>query len=301
MDKINFIAKDDFPVSTDTFNRLQEATSMVANLALLGGTNYILSGCAIAGSKAAPGVIVLNGEILPFIGGDIQSHVIIQETKITLDAFDEKYPEAYINRVAVFADDGVYKWDDLKQVLTNLQLQQRFDSIKGDVPGITKGWAGFEAKIPQDYMFCDGRALLIAEYPELYENIGVLHGGDGVTYFNLPKSGGRVAVGYDASVEKYSKIGVTDGSETVTLNESQIPEHDHTKTSTFNKLSAKAGDINEQATPGSIDQANAAQEYNVGSMTEARWVEATIQKVGRGQPHNNMQPYYVEGKIIKVK
>lgn len=301
MDKINFIAKDDFPVSTDTLNRLQEATSMVANMALLGGTNYILSGCAVAGSKAAPGVIVLNGEILPFIGGDINSHISIQETKITLDAFDEKYPEAYINRVAVFSDDGVYKWDDLKQVLTNLQLQQRFDSIKGDIPGITKGWAGFEAKIPQDYMFCDGRALLIADYPELYENIGVLHGGDGVTYFNLPKSGGRVAVGYDASKEAYNKIGTTGGSETETLTEQQIPEHDHVRSALFNKLSAKAGDIDTQSSPGSIDPNNAQAEYNVGSMNEARWVEATIKKVGGNQPHNNMQPYYVEGKIIKVK
>lgn len=46
MDKVNFLAKDDFPVSTDTLNRLQEATSMVANLALLGGTNlYTIRVC----------------------------------------------------------------------------------------------------------------------------------------------------------------------------------------------------------------------------------------------------------------
>lgn len=262
---------------------------------------YILSGCVVAGSKAASGMIVLNSEILPFIGGEIQPYVTIQKTKITLDAFDEKYPEAYINKIAVFADTGVYKWDELKQVLTNLQLQQRFDSIKGDVPGITKGWAGFEAKIPQDYMFCDGRALLITDYPELYENIGVLHGGDGVTYFNIPNSGGRVAVGYDTSKEAYNKIGNTGVSETETLTEAQIPEHDHVRSPLFNKLSAKAGDIDDQATPGDIHKAEAAREYNVGSMSEARWVEATIKKVGEGKAHNNMLPYYVEGKIIKVK
>lgn len=301
MDKINFLAGEDFPVSTNTFDRLQRATNMAAGLALLGGSNYILSGCVADGDNVTPGVIVITGEILPFLGGAKMDKLTIRETKTTLEAFDVDYPEAYIDRVAMFAADGQYNWADFKQVLTNQQLEQRINAITGDVPGTTKGWAGFAAKIPTDYMLCDGRALLIAEYPELFENIGVLYGGDGTTYFNIPTSGGRVSVGYDVSKEAYNQMGKSGGNETETLNITQTPEHDHVNDPIFNKLSARAGDVNDQATPGSIDVEASAVEYNVGSMTEARWVSATIQKVGGGQPHNNMQPYYVEGKIIKVK
>ena len=36
-------------------------------------------------------------------------------------------------------------------------------------------------------------------------------------------------------------------------------------------------------------------------MTPAKWIEATIRKVGGNKPHENRPPYYVEGKIIKVQ
>lgn len=300
MNKGNFTAQDNFPQSTYTLDFLQQMSHLAGKLAALGGANYILSGCVVAGNNVSSGLIVINGEILPFDGGSLKSKITIQETKVSDHYAGVNYPEAYLLRKAVFSDAGEYNWADFDQVLTNQQLEARINAITGDVPGITKGWAGFEAKIPKDYMLCDGRALLIADYPELYENIGIIHGGDGLTYFNLPKAGKRFAVGYDATDENYH-MGKTGGADKVTLTTQEIPEHNHVNNPLFNKLSAKAGDIDDQSTPGSIDQANAAREYNVGSMTEDRWVQATIQKVGGGQAHENRPPFYVEGKIIKVK
>lgn len=300
MDKVNFLAKDNFPVSTYTYDQVQNMAHMAGKLAILGGQNYILSGCVVAGNTVSEGLIVINGEILPFKGGEVKDKVSIQVVKEDDHYAGVNYPEAYIHRSAIFSDAGEYNWSDFAQVLTNKQLEQRINALTGDVPGITKGWAGFEAKIPKDYMLCDGRALLIADYPELYENIGIIHGGDGLTYFNLPKAGKRFAVGFDASDPDYA-MGKMGGLDKVTLSTEEIPSHDHVNNQLFNKLSAKAGDIDDQSTPGSIDKENAAREYNVGSMSEDRWVQATIQKVGGNKPHENRPPYYVEGKIIKVK
>jgi len=303
MNKINFTAKDNFPLSSDTMDMLQQMIGLSANMSLLGGSNYILSGCVDNGTMVSNGIIVINRELLMFEGGAKKTKITIAQTTQTLHAFGVDYPEAYIFRNAKFSDTGEYNWSDFVQVLTNQQLQQRVESIKGDVPGTVKMWSGQVAKIPSDYKLCDGSILSVTDYPELFENLGTAFGGNGVSSFALPDIRGRFVVGYDSSAPDYNgisnqKIG---GSEKVTLTTSQIPSHDHTNNPIFNKLSAKASDIDEQASPGSIDAINAGREYNVGSMTEQRWNDATIQSVGGGQPHENRPPYFVLAYIIKVK
>lgn len=60
--------------------------------------------------------------------------------------------------------------------------------------------------------------------------------------------------------------------------------HDHVKNPLFNKLGARAADIDGQGTAGSIDSANPGMEYRVGSMssggTDGWWPEAIIQSNG---------------------
>jgi formylmethanofuran dehydrogenase subunit C len=76
MNKINFTAKDNFPLSSDTMEMMQQMIGLNANLALLGGTNYILSGCVDDGTNVTDGIIVVDGELIPFEGG-------IKNAKIT--------------------------------------------------------------------------------------------------------------------------------------------------------------------------------------------------------------------------
>lgn len=303
MNKINFTAKDNFPLSSDTMDMMQQMIGTSASMALLGGSNYILSGCVDDGTNVSNGIIVINGEILPFEGGAKKTKITIQQTTKTLTAFGVDYPEAYIYRSAKFSDTGEYSWSDFVQVLTNKQLQQRIEAITGDAPGIVKMWSGRLDKIPSDYRLCDGSILSINDYPALFENIGVSFGGNGTTNFALPDIRGRFIVGYSSANSDYNAVSKDNigGIDKVTLTTEQIPEHNHVKNPLFNKLSAKAGDIDDQSTPGSIDQENAAREYNVGSMSEDRWIDATIQKVGGGQAHENRPPYFVLAYVIKVK
>lgn len=300
MNRGNFTAKDAFPVSTQTYDFIQQMAILASKAFSLGGSNYILSGCAIAGNQVSEGLIVINGEILPFEAGELSEKITIQEVRESDNAFGIDYPEAYIHRAAKFSVDGEYLWNDFVRVLTNLELQNKINAITGDVPGITKGWAGLESKIPKDYMLCDGRSLSKEEYPELFESIGYSYGGDGFDSFMIPNHKRRFAVGYDSSHEEY-KMGKTGGEEKQTLTENNLPEHDHTNNSTFNKLSARAADVNDLGTPSGIDSDAADKEYNVGNMTNAYWVQATIQKVGKGIPFDNRPPFIVEARIIKVK
>jgi hypothetical protein len=62
MNKINFTAKDNFPLSSDVMDFLQSMVKLSANMAALGGESYILSGCtADRAGNISEGIIVISG------------------------------------------------------------------------------------------------------------------------------------------------------------------------------------------------------------------------------------------------
>lgn len=65
-----------------------------------------------------------------------------------------------------------------------------------DVPiGSGFPWFGSLGSEPTNFLFCDGRSLLRADYAELFAVIGVVWGNDSSTTFNLPDPAGRVPMG----------------------------------------------------------------------------------------------------------
>jgi len=287
---------------------VQQMIKLNANMALLGGSNYILSGCVDDGTNVSDGIIVINGELLPFSGGAKGSKITIQQTTQTLSAFGVDYPEAYIFRIAKFSPAGEYNWSDFVQVLTNQQLQQRIEAIRGDEPGIVKMWAGLLSRIPSDYHLCDGSVFPVPtggsdEYKELFDNIGTVFGTDGSSGFKLPDLRGRFIVGQNNLDVDYDTIGKTGGEKEVTLEIKHLPSHNHRDVTdgVFDKLSARAADVDSSNTPGSTDAVEADKEYRVGGMTPGQWIQATIKSVGSDEAHENQPPYFVLAYIIKVK
>ncbi|GHV13667.1 hypothetical protein FACS1894169_01160 [Bacteroidia bacterium] len=226
MDKINFFSGDKFPQYRQALAKMQEMTNLVAALAGMGGKNFILSGCEdIADGKVSDGLIVINGELMPFKGSTPKDRITIIETREDVTAFGVNYPETYIIRVAAFSDTGEYLWENIERIKTNIELYKLIRDITGDPAGVVKSYAGFVSKIPADYLLCDGRYLAPSDYPELFEAIGTIWGGDGVSTFRLPPAGGRVIAGFSGN-EAYTQ-GNLFGSDTITLNESQLPPHKH--------------------------------------------------------------------------
>jgi microcystin-dependent protein len=302
MDSINFLGQPDYPVNCQAMDMLQGMAQLAGALALLGGSNYILTGCDENAGTVGGGIIVIDGEPYRFAGGAKKAGVTVQETKTDSSAFGKIYPEARTARIAIFSDTGEYNWSDFERVATNRELKAMFASIRGDTPGTVKMWAGQVSKIPAGYMLCDGDELSVDDYPELFEITGVAFGGDGINSFRLPDLRGRFVAGYDNADDDYSSIGKRGSEKEVTLTKDQLPEHDHADRdeTVFNKLSARAGDVDATNTPGSVDSTAPDSEYRIAGMTAGQWTEATIKKVGKNEAHENRPPYFTLAYIIKV-
>ena len=81
---------------------------------------------------------------------------------------------------------------------------------------------------PQDWLMCDGSELQISQYDVLYSLIGTTYGGNGSTTFRVPDLRGRVALHQGQGTGLCSRmIGSQCGVESVALNSSQIPAHNH--------------------------------------------------------------------------
>ena len=146
---------------------------------------------------------------------------------------------------------------------------------------------------PRNWSFCAGQLLPIAQNTALFSLLGTTYGGDGRTTFALPDYRGRVPLspGQGPGLSLYRE-GQRGGQETVTLNITQIPSHNH---AVYPGASGTPGVTNPaNAYPADIGQPvyGAASSGNMG--------EATVTNTGGNQSHTNIQPYLAVYFIICV-
>lgn len=107
-------------VYQDTLDFLQKAYGETfEGLAKGLGDKFVLSGCAEDGAgNVADGMIVINGELLSFIGGAIQANVFIEEI-VTPEQFDDgTLKDTYIirrARMSALSPAGSFPYTDLKR------------------------------------------------------------------------------------------------------------------------------------------------------------------------------------------
>lgn len=80
--------------------------------------------------------------------------------------------------------------------------------------------------VPMDWLPCNGQSLPVSQYQPLYAVIGVMYGGTPNVNFNLPNLIGVVPVGATGSTGNFA-VGQKGGTETASLNASQLPVHNH--------------------------------------------------------------------------
>jgi microcystin-dependent protein len=138
---------------------------------------------------------------------------------------------------------------------------------------------------PKGWAWCDGQLLPISQNTALFSLLGTTYGGDGKTNFALPDLQGRAPMhpGQGPGLSLHD-LGETGGSETVTLLESEFPNHAHSEVVSLadgidqtpaNSLLAAGVGIGQYAPVGPLQPLN----------------DNVIAPVGGDQPHNNMQPY----------
>jgi microcystin-dependent protein len=189
-----------FPVTTTTFNFLQEAYGKaISALTALGGETFILEGVQVVGGNVTDGTIVYNGEYLPFVGGSFNNTVGIYEDveEVAYNQDNDNdgnldLKRAYVKRYAKCGTDGLESF--------NFNLLKRFTPLTGlSMPiGSIMMWSGSVSSIPNGWVLCNGTN-------------------------GTPDLRGRFIVGAGGA---YS-VGARGGLDQVTLTKSQMPAHNH--------------------------------------------------------------------------
>ena len=156
--------------------------------------------------------------------------------------------------------------------------------------GVIVPFAG--KKAPSGWALCHGGTLPKDEYPELYDMVGYVYGGEGDD-FGIPDMRTRVPVGYDVRNPPFNTIGAKGGAAEVKLTHAQMPVHSHAQRVTGNVEGGNSGGIRR-------DHIQHASQSKLKSFKV--WSHGiNTANAGSGRAHPNLQPYIVLEYIIKLK
>lgn len=207
MNQLNFNQVGGFPLSTNILNELQKAYTVFNSLGNIVGDLTIISGCEVTGGNVANGVVFINGEVLEFQGGSIQTKVIIKEDVEELIFEDGNSKPVIKTRYAKFGTGVVfYTWADFKRGTKTGELPAIIESFTERLDALE-----LRASIPIDMIALWGRPA--NEIPAGWEEYALLTG--------------KMPIGFDAANGDFDVVLKTGGSKTHTLTVAEMPSHSH--------------------------------------------------------------------------
>lgn len=138
---------------------------------------------------------------------------------------------------------------------------------------------------PRGWAWCDGQLLPLSQNTALFSLLGTTYGGNGKSNFALPNLQGSAPMhpGQGPALSLHD-LGETGGSETVTLLESEIPNHTHT-------VNASQADSSSRIPAGDLPAAGIGIGMYAAPATLAPMSSKAVAPTGGDHPHNNMMPY----------
>lgn len=154
---------------------------------------------------------------------------------------------------------------------------------------------------PRGWLACEGQLLPIAQNTALFSIIGTIYGGDGRNTFALPDLRGRamVSAGRGPGLQAWRE-GERQGTDSVTLLESEIPAHNHEVTG-FN-MRGDLGDpeptsvLAQDGRGGGVVQYLASANEPLNEVLSAN----ALSPSGGSQPHENCQPFLTTQYCIAI-
>jgi microcystin-dependent protein len=149
---------------------------------------------------------------------------------------------------------------------------------------------------PTGWAFCQGQILPLSQNTALFSLLGTTYGGDGKSNFALPNLQGSIPIqqGQGPGLSLYD-LGETGGSDTVTLQQTEMPSHNHAMSAETqvdgNKGAPSPSTTFARSKGGSLYQAanNVTMSPNV------------VAPAGGNQPHNNLMPYLTFNYCIALQ
>lgn len=278
MNQFDFTTLEGWPASTETWQYLQNMILQAQQLALIAGSNFILSGCTENGNNVGSGIIVVNGEVMPFSGGAKQTSVVVSDSVTNRPYYGGSSKSYYHQRSALFGTgSGQVAWSLFQRIdggllsrliaLENLNVSARLDKVEKMLKpllGYTDTTTG--NTVYGSWLFW-GRPA--SEIPTGWEAV--------------PDADwkGRVPVVMDSGDVDFATVGNTGGEKTHVLSAAEVP--------------ILSGDIQYEmnGTDGSLN--NGMVMYNGNTENHATGTKTGIITVNRGGGggHNNMPPFKV--------
>ena len=261
---IEFLQTGGVPLTNDLMETLQSAYQIYNVLGDLAGNFTILSGCDITGATISPGIVVINGDVLPFEGGLITSDVFIEETEI-LKTFQDQTDKILIRKKLVKFGNSLisYPWANFVKLDTIKQIMEKANATQAQVAimqtdidllklktapiingGVVWAWNKPIADIPPGWKECT----------------------------NLK---GKTIVGFDENLVEFNLMGKTGGAKSITQTIDQMPNHYHV--------------MPYQITIASTGKSNSDAFHRV----DGSYTSRNTTSVGNGAPMNIMNPYRV--------
>jgi microcystin-dependent protein len=145
---------------------------------------------------------------------------------------------------------------------------------------------------PKGWALCNGQLMPIPQNQALFSLLGTMYGGDGVNNFALPDLQSRAAMHHNNAFPQ----GLKGGSASITLDTTQIPQHQHNMVAIVVDPS-----INSNTPAGSLYTNTAPAEFYSATLNATQPNPATIAKTGTSTPHNNLQPSLVMNFCIALQ
>lgn len=268
MDRQNFLGEGHnyegkFPISANTFDFMQNQIEFVSQLASAFGDNVLLK----RATATKPGLIVLNGELLPLQAGtSTGNYYHIVENKKDIEAQGTLYADARVTRYAERTSSSASAIKVSSVVDLTGRANEGENIANQFLPkGAIIMWSGSwdSESIPKGFVLCNG------------------NNGQPVNGVTIPDLRGRFIVGGDGRDTDFDSPGSVGGSKTHTLTINEMPSHNH--------------NVNIPKRGSKIVKGGDDDHWHLDSDETV-----TTANKGGGQPFKHLPPYYVLAFLIKV-
>jgi microcystin-dependent protein len=154
---------------------------------------------------------------------------------------------------------------------------------------------------PVGWATCSGQLLSLSQNTALFSLLGTYYGGNGTSNFALPNLQARGAMGSGNGVGLSQRFwGETGGEYSVTLNNNQMPQHNHPVA-----CMSGPGSLDSPNVPGNTvwaaDGAGRGINLYATATTIVPMNPMAVQVNGGSLPHNNVQPCLALTFIIALQ